>query len=339
MKTYHYLAILVLLAIAAFFAVRSRNPQTLDAADTQFAWKDTAAITKIFIRDRDGRTATLARQSKDTWTVNGGSKARQDGIATLLSTIYKVFVVKPVPNTAYDNVMESFKNPAKTIEIYTNNPNKVARKYDIGAAVPNKGGTYMLLDGSQQPYIVSIPAFEGYLLPHYFTQLEQWRSRTVFDYQPDQVAWIKADYHAQPEHSFLLRVNNNAKNDYTISPLDPKYDLKGSPRGTAIDSLLWSLSNKEVETYLNDYPKLDSLEKAQPYCHYTVSGKDGSTHTMIVFLAPITRRAKQQSDGKGKLIQFDNERYFAFVNEGKDLAMIQRYVFDNILKKYGDLVK
>lgn len=339
MKTYYYPALLLLLAVAAFFAMRSRSNQTMQAADTQFAFKDTAAISKIRILDRDGRTATIVRQTNNKWRVNDRVTARKDGIDNLLSVIYKVFVIKPVPNSAYENALKSCTNPAKTVEIYTDNPNQVAHKYYIGAAAPNQSGTYMLLDGSQRPHIVGIPAFEGYLLQNYFTPEEQWRSRTVFDYAPDQVAWIKADYKTEPQQSFLLTVNDNAKNDYTIEPLDPKFKSKGIIQGASVDSLLWSLSNKEIESYANDYPKLDSLEKAQPYCRYTVAGKDGQTHTMIIFLAPITRRAKQQADSNGKPLQFDNERYFAFVNQGRDLAIMQRYVFDNVLKKYSDLVK
>lgn len=339
MKTYHYLLLLLLLTIGAVFAMRSRNNQTTQAADTRFAFKDTADITRIHILDRDGRKANLVRQANGKWRVNDRVNARQDAVNILLSTIYKVFVIKPVPNTALENALNSCENPAKTVEIYTDNPDQAAQRYYIGAPAPNKMGTYMLLDGSERPYIVGIPAFEGYLLPRYFTHEEQWRDRTVFNYAPDQVAWIKADYHNTPQHSFLLTVKDNAKNEYSIEPLDPKYKRIGNPQAMAIDSLLWSLGNKEIEAYANDYPKLDSLEKAQPICHYTVAGKDGTQHTAIIFLAPITRRAKQQSDGRGNLLQFDNERYFAFVNEGKDLAIMQRYVFDNVLKTYGDLVK
>ncbi len=338
MKRYHYLLLLLVLALGAAWLALSRNSQTLSAADTRFALKDTAAITKIFIRDRDGRTATLQREAIGKWLVNGTGEARHDGIDNLLSTIYKVFVVKPVARAAYDNVMSSFKDPAKTVEIYTHNANKPARKYHICPA-PNKA-TYMLLDGSTEPYLVGVPAFEGSLLQRYFTHAEQWHNRTVFDYAPDQVAWIKADYRLNPEKSFLLHVQDNAKNEYTITTLDPKYArATAQPNRLAIDSLLWSLKDKAVESYVNDYPKLDSLEKAKPYCHYSIGGKDGSTHTMIVFLAPITRRAKQQSDGKGNLLQFDNERYFAFVQQGKALAIIQRYVFDEVLKSYADLVE
>ncbi|MCC7224614.1 MAG: hypothetical protein IT273_12875 [Chitinophagales bacterium] len=339
MKNYRYFLLLLILALGAVWLIARRGSQTMSAADTRFAFKDTAAITKIFIRDRDGRTATLTREAGGTWRANGNSNARPDGIANLLNTIYKVFVVKPVPRTAYDNVMESFRNPAKTVEIYTTDPQKPAHKYAICPA-PQKVGTYMLLDGSQEPFVVGVPAFEGSLIQRYITHAEQWRSRSVLDYQPDQVAWIKADYRLQPEHSFMLRVNDNAKNDYTIEPLSAQYARPNArSRAMAIDSLLWSLHDKSVETYVNDYPQLDSLEKATPYCHYTVGGKDGSRQTLIVFLAPITRRAKQQSDGKGNLLQYDNERYFAFVNEGKSLAIIQRYVFDNALKKYSDLVE
>jgi hypothetical protein len=49
---------------------------------------------------------------------------------------------------------------------------------------------------------------------------------------------------------------------------------------------------------------------------------------------PTTERTKTQYDPMGNKVQFDSDKFIALVNEGKDYALIQYYVFGKYFKRY-----
>ena len=76
----------VLAAIAVFFLLTQRK-STVKEELKDFAISDTASVTKIFIADKQGHTATLQRLSKGKWQVNGKFIARREAVNTLLETM------------------------------------------------------------------------------------------------------------------------------------------------------------------------------------------------------------------------------------------------------------
>ncbi|MFM7054431.1 MAG: hypothetical protein ACKOX7_06800 [Bacteroidota bacterium] len=100
------LVAVMLAALSAYFIYTNRSGTMSDEL-RDFAFKDTASLTRIFLADKAGKQITLDRKSKEEWTVNGSYWARPDAIKLLLETIHDVEVWSPVGKKAYNNIIKS----------------------------------------------------------------------------------------------------------------------------------------------------------------------------------------------------------------------------------------
>ncbi|MFM7400782.1 MAG: hypothetical protein ACKO4W_07735, partial [Bacteroidota bacterium] len=85
-------AILAVLAAAAWYAISQQNTKSSKISwDMDFAVRNTDDIGKIFIADRENRTATLERKD-GSWIYNGKYPARQTAVDILLETVSRLNV-------------------------------------------------------------------------------------------------------------------------------------------------------------------------------------------------------------------------------------------------------
>src|SRR5687767_6430197 len=113
MKANKWLLILmVVLASVTVYFVATRKKSTLREELRNFAIKDTASISKIFLANRNGNTVTLDRKSDGTWTLNKSLDPKQDQIKVLMDCLYKIEVRSPVAKAAYNNVVKSLASSA-----------------------------------------------------------------------------------------------------------------------------------------------------------------------------------------------------------------------------------
>src|SRR6478672_3888875 len=92
------ITLIIFLVVAGIAAALwlNRKEGTLKVPLNNFAVKDTAAITRIFMADRKGNRVTLDRKSPGVWMANQHVIARNDAMNGLLYTIRNVEVKSPV---------------------------------------------------------------------------------------------------------------------------------------------------------------------------------------------------------------------------------------------------
>src|SRR5689334_2350809 len=93
-----------LVAIAAYFLLRN-NLSTVRTEDRDFAIEDTAAITKIFIADRNNNSVTLDRKGAGTWQLNGKYETRTQSVSFILDCLKKIRVQSRVPKNSFNTVV------------------------------------------------------------------------------------------------------------------------------------------------------------------------------------------------------------------------------------------
>lgn len=338
-RTKTYTILLLIIALLVAYLLTKQNWGTLNNTETAFAFEDTTHISKIIIVDNEKRNLTLTRKSADTWLVNNGYKARPDALNTLLTTIKQLRMDKPVSNAASANVNQMFENPLRTVQIYTQNPDKPVHEYYMGGITNDKMGTYMQIKGFSRPSVVTLPGLEGNLLSRYFTLAQEWRDRLLINLHYSQVEEVKVEYPGHPENGFALQVM--AKDSFSVVPLQAEAKIthpKAMLNKPLIMSYLNSFQNLYAESYENGYPKTDSLRKTQPFCLLTITDKSGKSKQMEIHYLPVSQRSKKQIDEKGNALLVDVDRYLAFINNGDDLVMIQQFVFGKLFRRYQDLV-
>src|SRR6218665_1099686 len=133
------IAILIVLAAVSIYIYTSKSKlSTINQDERAFAFKDTAAITKIFIADKEGDQSTLVR-TKNGWVVNNKYNCRADAILNLLEVIKNVEVKMPVPKQGREAVVKFLASTAMKIEIYAGDD--LVKQYYVGHESPDNEGS------------------------------------------------------------------------------------------------------------------------------------------------------------------------------------------------------
>ena len=134
------------------------------------------------------------------------------------------------------------------------------------------------------------------------------------------------DFNEDPEGSF--RIDNIGKHQYKLTRLSDNQDL---PYDTLkVINLMSSFSDLRFEAlFTNTLPqeRIDSITSS-PYMHYiVVTDKDGNKQDMKTFKKLVLNGVTDM----GELGEVDRDRMYALVDDGKDVVLIQNYVFDKVL--------
>jgi hypothetical protein len=328
-KNKAFIIIALLLTALAVYLVINNNSSTLSVEKTSFAVEDTAAITKLFLADKRGYTVTLNRVSATEWNVNGNFTARQDAINTLLATIKKVEMKAPIGIGTRENILKDLAARGIKVEIYTNDdePDKV---YYVGGPTPDNSGTYMALENDgdfSDPYITHIPAFNGYLTTRYIVLDYKWRSSAIFKSAYSEINSVKVEYFQKPEDSFeIIKSENGAivlKSLKFNSPV-ANYD------SITVKEYLVNYSNIHFEAFEKMKSETrDSILASPKFFSISLTDKNGKTNTVVAY--PIKAKAGAV-DLEGNPIDYDPDRMYAKINEEQDLALIQYFTFDKLMK-------
>lgn len=328
-KNKAFIIIALLLTALAVYLVINNSNTTLNVEKTSFAVEDTAAITKLFLADKNGHVVTLNRVSATEWNVNGTYPARQDGINTLLATIKKVEMKAPIGINARENILKDLAARGIKVEIYTTDdePEKV---YYVGGPTPDNGGTYMALedDGDfSDPYITHIPGFNGYLTTRYIVLDYKWRSSAIFKSAYSDISSVKVEYFQKPEDSFEIVKNENGaivlKSLKFNSPV-ANFD------SIAVKEYLVNYSNIHFEAFEKlKQETRDSVLASPKFFSISLTASNGKTTTVTAYAIKAKPGAV---DLQGNPIDYDPDRMYAKINEEQDLALIQYYTFDKLMK-------
>ncbi|HIO71970.1 MAG TPA: DUF4340 domain-containing protein [Flavobacteriales bacterium] len=313
---------IVLLGGTAAYLYFGEEKGTLKKDLMDFAVEDTASIDKIFLANKAGSAITLERKASGGWTVNKKYKARWDLINVLLSTIKMVEVQSPISRNARDNIISRLSAGAVKVEIYQGGSDPV-KVYYVGGSTQNDFGTYMLLEGSTEPYIMHVSYFHGYLTTRYNTKIIEWRDKTVMNYEFKDIASIKIEYPQKKGMSFEIKNTGNWKYelwDLTNDKIVPEYDT------TNLTVYLTSFKNIQFEGFLNNYTmdERDSILLTPPLQIMECKDLSGNSTKVTTYLK---KADDEMYDGEGKRILYDPDRLFAEVNDNGELVTVQYFVF------------
>ncbi|PID95447.1 MAG: hypothetical protein CSA94_01565 [Bacteroidetes bacterium] len=296
-----------------------------------FAVPDTAAVNKIFLADKSNNTILLERSGKQ-WKVNDTYTAREDFIQVLLETIARVEVYSPVPVSNRDYVLRNMAANGIKCEIYQNN--KRVKTYYVGGVTQNNQGTYMLLENSSEPFVVSIPGFTGYLTVRYSTAIEEWRSRRVFSYDFNEIASVDVKFPDQPKESY--RMENKGNNQFDLIALDGNKSMENFDT-ILVKQQIGRFKKVGFEFFVDDETKqykIDSLTQLTPMWSFVVTDINGNERLLNCY---ERKNADKLKDDEGVPYAEDIERlYGVFDNE---LIVLQYYTMDALSLKLSDIYR
>ncbi len=320
--------LLLLLVLAAVLYYKKGSKGSISSSLKDFAVEDTASIDKIIISDKTGKVLNLTKKNK-IWFVNDSIRVRKDVIGILLETIKRVEVKSPVNKPMKENLMKQLATGAVQVEIYTDG--SLEKKYFVGGATMDGVGTFMLLDGADDPFITHIPGFDGYLTVRYNANVEVWKDREIFRIAPQDISIIQIEYPQSNEASFTLKVEG-AKH---VSLFNKAGDTaKGGINGEFLRNYLIGYADIQYENILNT-KKVNIEQLLIPenlIAIITVYNKEGQAKKVELY--------KRYFDGekflpKSEEYDFDRDRCFVRINGGT-VYNGQYRVFNPLIASYKD---
>jgi len=331
------LIIVIVLALLAVVLVVSDKDSTLWAKDSEFAVKDTANIVKIYMVDKNNQSVLFERQDRGGWLLNGHVKAHEKNTSMLLKTIKSLDVEYPVSRKSYNNVIKVMSGSSVKVEIYKKDyhinigqlklfeyVNK-ARVFYVGAATPDNMGTYMIMEGSDRPYVVSMPGFRGFVSARFTTNETDWESHAIFRIPYENIQEVSVERSDSPERSFKVRKLDKG---YEIMATQnrqiiPVYDT------VALYTFLDGFKDINFEALIYDMPqrKIDSILNSTPVHIIKLTETNGEKHELKTFNMPT---GPNQEALYGFEPEYDKDRMYAWY-EGR-MLMVQYFTFDKITR-------
>jgi hypothetical protein len=325
----YILILLLLLIITAVLYYKRGGTGTIKSELKSFAVEDTAAIDKIVLSDKQGRVLVLTKKNK-VWYGNDSVKVRRDIIGTLLETIKRVEVKAPVNKAMRSNLMKQLATGAVQVEVFTDGD--LERKFYVGGPTMDGFGTFMMLDGADDPFITHIPGFEGYLTVRFNTNVLVWKDREIFRYSPLNIKIIKIEYPKSTDASFTLRIEGK---DYITLYNDAGDTASANINMEFLKKYLLNYSDIQYENIADPkkIPNLvELLTNENLLATITVYDKEGVKQSVELY--------KRYFDGvkflpKSEEYDFDPDRCFVRLN-GKDLYNGQYVVFNKLIVSFKD---
>jgi len=324
--------LLILLAGGSWILMNNDTANTFDKKGSVFTIKNTDEVNKIVIKDFEGVERELKRFSDgENWVIDGRYFVRPDAMDVLLETLERMTIYAPIPAEAKENVEKSMQNQGRVVWIYEDD--KLIKEIIMGAGAPKGNGTYMKVAGQEQAYIVNIPGFNGFLHRRFFTDLEEWRDRTVFNIAAKDIASVSVDYMLHPNHSFTLV---NKGNDIEVKSAVNKEDK--TVNKLVARQYIGEFEDMYIEAFDNYYSHKDSVLNESPVCKIAVTDKAGKETEMTIYPMFVNERSKSMFDPQGNPLKYDRDHYYALINKDQDFVVIQEYVFGKLFKKYEEFV-
>lgn len=330
-NTYLYLAILIVLGTITYFVVTNDSENTLDVEESNFAVENVDKIHKIFIADRNNNTATVTRKDgywEYTNKVGKTFKARPAAIEVLLRTIKDVEVRYMVQEAAVPMAVDDLATNGKKVELYDKRGKKF-KTYYVGGPSNDTQGTFMIMEGSNNPYVTHLQSWEGILTDRYLIAEKDWRDKTVFSYSSKDIKSIQIDYPKQQSNSFVLTQVKDGK--FEIEPLYPTTQKNEKPiiNQKAL-AYLYKYEKLVAEAFENQNPNRSQILEKIPFATVQITTKNGEQKT--VKFIPVIEQVEEVTENEKSRPKI--QRYFAFVNGNEDVYLVQQLLFGEIFWGY-----
>ena len=304
--------LLVLIGAAAYFFMnKGSEKSTLDSKETAFAVKDTASVDKIFISTKSGVSNTLSRQPNGRWLINNKYEARQDKINVLLETMYRMQVKRPADKASRNLAIRDFATLGRKVEVYQHG--KLAKVFYVGQTTDDDLGTYFIMEGSENPYVLHIPGFNGFLNTRFDIAEDNWRSVPVFRSNSQGIKELKVEYVNDPQASFTVNNNNG---QYTVSGLK-------------------EVDQENVKAYLDNYVFINGQFFLPNPQNKLSDSLTLSKPAAIISVKDINPEKSREI----KLYPKNEDSFIALNEKTRDVMLVQTFVFDRLLIRKDGLGK
>lgn len=305
--------------------------------------EDTAAITRIYLADKQDNAVLLTRVDDSHWVVDNKYEANQPVVDMLLETLHDMRIRQQVNRAAVPTIIKDLSARAVKVEVYQRKPlvnwfggklqlfpkERLAVTYYVGRETQDMMATYMFREGDKVPCVIHIPGFRGFLTPRFVTDPLKWRSHCVVDLTVRQIARVELEIPAMPQESFAIVANGDG--------FDMEWPL-GQCRAEGFDTarvaqMLASFTWLNFDEFAAIVPNsnADSCIGGMPRTILRITDTAGTTREMKTYIKYNNPDDLAIVGNSSSYELFDINRLYAVLDD-TDTVLIQYHVFDNIMQ-------
>lgn len=328
-KTILLILLLILLGGLAYWMTMQKNTK-YDISDRQFAVENIDDVYKVLIVPRNIAPTTLQRKG-NSWYINDGYQVRRNAINNLLEVI-GTLEMKYIPEkAALKNIKSEMSQIGIKVNAYDKN-NKLLKSYYIGGGTADERGTYVMMEGADQPYVTHLRTMEGSVRGRFLLSVDNWRDRTVFRNVTDDIASVKVEYPKDMAHSFSLSRDGEG---FQVTKVGSTVSTSSAGDFAKCRAFIEGFDVLAAENMETNNPKRDSITSLVPFSIISYTLQDGDTRTMKLF--PLL--SEEESEELGKTLKSSEKiaRYFVDCSWG-EFVLVQHRLIRKLLRGYGYFV-
>jgi hypothetical protein len=330
------LLMVLLIVLSIIYFTRVNYKDTFASVEfTQFAVEQPQKVLKkIFLADRENNLALLEKQTDGSWKYTNKTSgktynASPNAVNNILETIEKVRVRNRVPNPSIKTVLRGIGTIGVKVELYDMNDKKI-RTYYVGGPADGGQATFAVVEGSEIPYVLNIPGFNGTIDTRFTCKESALRDRAIVRHNSKDLEKLQVEYFApeQRPFSFSLELGTKTK----VKALYAKKELpESSIRKDYVDIYLSDFNVLSSEMIIYNKEIRDSIIKMPAFAKLTYKYK-GKTEEKSLTLYPVINPSFDRGDGKQgnrqKLL-----RYYVDIDED-NFFLTQDIVMQKVLRPY-----
>lgn len=332
-------SVCVVLAIVAL--IITKNVKGESAISEIFAVEHPENIDKIFIADMNGNQVTLTK-AENGWMVNDSVVALQSNIDDLLHILGNLTVRQSVPEKAQSTINKVLSNGAVKVEIYEYAPKftlfgikffnkeRKTKTYYMGPATQDNLANFALLEGMDEPYIIHVPGFRGFITPRFSQFAVTWVSHNIFATKITRIESLEVTDLERPAESFKL-VKKGAR---FFDMYNAEGTLLSAYDTTKVIDMLSEYREKNFESIVTDLEPAERERILDSNLFKIIILKDVEGHKteLKLFRMEDDEDLREYddvtiSDEVGGM--YNRDRFYGIINGNKEvLYKLQYYHFD-----------
>ncbi|MDX1685262.1 MAG: DUF4340 domain-containing protein [Saprospiraceae bacterium] len=335
MKRSWWLLIILLILLAAWLFVSQKEKSAMEelSYERDFSVEKIGQVGRIHI-DYEEREPVDIIKKGDAWFLNDTMEIWKPTVSIILQTLRDLEVKYTPPKAALPGFRKDIDEFGIHVKVY-NVQEDLMTAFSIGGVTPGEDGTFVLKEGSDQPFVVGIPYQEGTIRNRFFVDEEEWKNRWIFREDLESINKVSVDYSKFPQHSFVLERQD--ENEYAIARPNEE-DLGEAPkilnRGKA-EAYLMAFEKVGIEAYENSYKKRDSIRALPHFARITV---ETDSEVKWLKLYPINHKTGEVDLSKDFATSGQLFRYLGDYSSG-DFVLIQHLTIGDALVTYSDLME
>jgi len=350
-----YLILACLLAVLSIVAIVYKKggfnkSMSTKKLSTIFAIKDTTSITRIFMADMFGNKVLLTKTGEG-WMVDHHKPAFAYKINDLLETLATIRVAQLVPKSGHRTLIEIMAVNSTKVEVSETKPKftlfkhpfftkeRLLKTYYFGDATPTNLGSYALLEGMSEPYVIYKPGFRGYVTPQFSTDPVDWYSPRVFGTKLTRIQNASFIDTEKPENSFFVEKSGPR----SFSLFNVHKNLISDYDTLLLINMLSEFRERNYEMFFSKIsPTLkDSILQLGFFKIISVTDVANQTTTLKLYRQINTGSLYIDGDLIEEIYhEFDRDRCYATINDNNDeIYTIQFYHFDRQIQPLSYFLK